>query len=86
MVEYPVSIYRYWFNTDIFGILVYRTVLTPAPKFDIFPKIRGEMTAHMRSRDNSGKELFVQVVYSVDSTQSEGNTPIKNISKFCIFI
>jgi hypothetical protein len=27
MVEYPVSIYRYWSNTDIFGISVYRTVL-----------------------------------------------------------
>jgi hypothetical protein len=27
MIEYPVSIYRYWFDTDIFGISVYRTVL-----------------------------------------------------------
>jgi hypothetical protein len=36
MVEYPVSIYRYWFNTDIFGISVYRTVLVSMFLFKAF--------------------------------------------------
>ena len=37
------------------------------------------MTAHMRSRNNSGKELSLKVVYSGSSAQSEGNTPMNRL-------